>query len=105
MAHGRPLVAGQLEPDALGTKLLAHERVSGEPSVVLGPRGQALLDEMPWPLRRSEWLNGRRVAKELLQRAFALDPSRTEVLPAPSEAPEVWVDGVRRTDLIINISH
>jgi phosphopantetheinyl transferase len=73
--------------------------------VVLGPREQALLATMPWPHRRSEWLHGRRVAKELLLRGFGLDPSRTEVLPAESEAPEVWVDGARRDDLTINISH
>jgi len=102
---GRPLLAGALEPDALGAKLLAHERQDGEPAVVLGPREQALLATMPWPHRRSEWLHGRRVAKELLHLGFGLDPARTEVLPAESEAPEVWFDGARRTGLVINISH
>ncbi|MBL8957721.1 MAG: 4'-phosphopantetheinyl transferase superfamily protein [Myxococcaceae bacterium] len=97
--------AGSLEPDALGAKLLAHERHEGEPHVVLGPREQALLATMPWPHRRSEWLHGRRVAKEVLERGFGLDPARTEVLPAPTEAPEVWFDGARREDLVINISH
>lgn len=104
-AVGRPLSVGSLEPDALGAKLLAFEREPGEPAVVLGPREQAMLAEMPWPHRRSEWLNGRRAAKELLLRGFGLDPARTEVLPAPSEAPEVWFDGARKTDLVINISH
>ncbi len=104
-APGKILTHDVLEPDALGTKLLAHEREEGEPQVVLGPREQALLAEMPWPHRRSEWLHGRRVAKQLLQRAFGLDPARTEVLPAPSEAPEVHVDGKRYPDVIINISH
>lgn len=102
---GRPLAAGTLEPDALGAKLLAHEREPGEPHVVLGPREQQLLSEMPWPHRRSEWLHGRRVAKQLLLDGFGLDPARTEVLPAPSEAPEVWLDGERVKDLVINISH
>jgi phosphopantetheinyl transferase len=102
---GRPLSVGKLERDALGTRLLAREREPGEPEVPLGPREKALLGEMPWPHRRSEWLHGRQVAKELLEQAFALEPHRTEVLPAASEAPEVHVDGVRRTDLIINISH
>src|SRR3954464_13831485 len=105
MTVGRTLNEGTLEPDALGAKLLAHARQEGEPRVELGPRESALLAQMPWPHRRSEWLHGRRVAKELLQRAFGLEPSRAEVLPAESEAPEVWVDGVRRTDLVINISH
>src|SRR4051812_36550380 len=106
MPVGRPLAAGLLEADALGAKLLAHAREPHEPVVVLGPREQALFAEMSaWPLRRNEWLHGRRVAKELLERAFGLDPKRTEVLPAPSEAPEVWFDGARRTDLVINISH
>lgn len=102
---GRPLQTSTLEPDALGAKLLAHAREPEEPHVVLGPREQALLAQMPWPHRRSEWLHGRRVAKDLLTLGFGLEPSRTEVLPAASEAPEVWVDGVRRSDLVINISH
>jgi phosphopantetheinyl transferase (holo-ACP synthase) len=101
----RPLDIGTVEKDALGAALLAHERVEGEPAVPLGPGEQKLLREMPWPHRRSEWLHGRRVAKELLQRAFGLDPARTQVLPAESEAPEVWVDGERKKDLVINISH
>lgn len=99
------MTPGVLEPDVLGAAVLAHEREEGEPSVVLGPREQALLDEMPWPHRRAEWLHGRRVAKEVLQRAFGLEPSRTEVLPAPSEAPEVHVDGQRLPGVVINISH
>src|SRR5262245_29130586 len=102
---GRPLQTSLIEPDALGAKLLAHAREPGEPHVVLGPREQALLAEMPWLHRRSEWLHGRRVAKELLRVAFGLEPARTEVLPAPSEAPEVWFDGERKAGLIINISH
>jgi phosphopantetheinyl transferase (holo-ACP synthase) len=105
MSVGRPLKVDVLEPDALGAKLLALERREGEPKVTLGPREQALLAEMPWPHRRSEWLHGRLAAKELLARGFGLDPERSEVLPAPTEAPEVWVDGARHTALVINISH
>src|SRR5437868_13699573 len=71
---GRPLSIATLEPDALGAHLLAHERQATEPAVTLGPREQALLDAMPWPHRRNEWLHGRRVAQELLERAFALPP-------------------------------
>jgi phosphopantetheinyl transferase len=105
LTPGRPLTVGALERDVLGAALLAHERTPGEPPVPLGPRETQLLAQMPWPHRRSEWLHGRRVAKELLQQAFGLVPHRTEVLPAESEAPEVHVDGVRRRDLVINISH
>src|SRR5439155_25761509 len=82
----RLLQIGELEPDALGAKLLARERTQAEPQVTLGPRERALFADMhAWPLRRSEWLAGRAVAKELLQRGFGLEPARVEVLPAPSE--------------------
>jgi phosphopantetheinyl transferase (holo-ACP synthase) len=59
---------------------------------------------MPWPLRRAEWLSGRLAAKELLRLAFALEPSRVEVLPEKSGAPAVWVDGERHP-VQLNLSH
>ena len=85
--------------------MLALSRGADEPKVILGPKENAILSEMPWPLRRNEWLHGRLVAKELLNQGFGLNPLETEVLPAPSEAPEVWVQDRRHTALIINISH
>jgi len=100
---GAPLSHATLVRDG-GAALLALRRQPGEPEVVLGPRERALLAEMPWPLRRAEWLSGRLSAKELLRLGFALEPSRVEVLPEESGAPSVWVDGERST-LQLNLSH
>ena len=98
-----------LEPfvvqEILGAWVLAERREPREVEVTLGEAERALFAEMPWPLRRSEWLAGRRVAKRLLEQALRLDPSRTQVLPLESGAPRIWVDGVPRLDLVINLSH
>jgi len=85
--------------------VLAERREPGEVEVPLGPGERALLAQMPWPQRRAEWLAGRRAAKRLLARAFGFEPQRTEVLPLESGAPCVHVDGVPRTDLVLNLSH
>jgi phosphopantetheinyl transferase (holo-ACP synthase) len=100
---GTPLAHATLVRDD-GATLLALRRQAGEPEVVLGLRERALLAEMPWPLRRAEWLSGRLAAKELLRLGFALEPSRVEVLPEESGAPSVWVDG-GRSKLQLNLSH
>ncbi len=89
----------------LGAWVLAERREPGEVELPLGEAERALLAEMPWPLRRSEWLAGRRVAKRLLERALQLDPLRTQVLPLESGAPQVSVDGVPRMDVVLNLSH
>ena len=98
-----------LEPfvvqEILGAWVLAERREPREVEVTLGEAERALFADMPWPLRRSEWLAGRRVAKRLLDQALRLDPSRTQVLPLESGAPRIWVDGVPRLDLVINLSH
>jgi phosphopantetheinyl transferase len=91
--------------EVLGAFVLAEPREAGEVAVVLGPNEAALFAAMPWPLRRAEWLAGRRVAKRLLEAALALAPSRVEVLPRDSGAPCVWVDGAARGDLVLNLSH
>lgn len=91
--------------EVLGAFVLAEAREPGEVAVPLGPREQTLLAAMPWPLRRAEWLAGRRVAKRLLHLAFQLPPARVEVLPLDSGAPAVHVDGVARPDLALNLSH
>ncbi len=104
MTPGSPLADGQLLRDASGVALLAIRRAPGEPSVALGPKERAILAEMPWPLRRAEWLSGRRVAKQLLEQAYGLEPARTEVLPEASGAPAVWVDG-QRHPVQLNLSH
>ena len=91
--------------EVLGAFVLAEAREPGEVAVTLGPGERALLDAMPWPLRRSEWLAGRRVSKRLLAAAWSLDAARVEVLPLESGAPRVWVDGVPREDLVLNLSH
>ena len=101
---GQTLELGVLT-EVRGIKVLAIARGPDEPKVILGPKENAILAEMPWPLRRNEWLHGRRVAKELLSQGFGLSPLETEVLPAQSEAPEIWVQNKRHTALVINISH
>ena len=98
------LPPGELR-EVLGAFVLAEAREPGEVTVALGPRERALLADMPWPIRRAEWLAGRRVAKRLLQLAFQLSPERVEVLPLDSGAPQVHVDGVARPDLALNLSH
>lgn len=104
MGPGVPLKPGVVQ-EVLGAFVLAEPREEGEVAVTLGPRETQLLAEMPWPLRRSEWLAGRRVAKRLLLEAFSLGPERTEVVPLESGAPQVLVDGSPRAGLVLNISH
>ncbi len=98
-----------LHPDVvqevLGAWVLAERREPGEVSVELGEDERALLAQMPWPLRRAEWLAGRRVAKRLLHEALGLAPSRTQVLPLESGAPRVWVGGVAHEEFVLNLSH
>jgi phosphopantetheinyl transferase len=89
----------------LGASVLAQARIVGEVLFPLGPRELELLADMPWPARRAEWLAGRHVAKTLLAQAFALPFETTEILPLPSGAPQVYCDGVPRTDLVLNLSH
>ena len=104
MKPGVPLEPGVVH-QVLGAWVLAERREPGEVEVTLGEAERALLAQMPWPLRRCEWLAGRRVAKRLLQQAMGFEPSRTQVLPLESGAPRVSIDGVPRTDLVINLSH
>ena len=82
-------------------------RVRGvEPEVLLGERERAVFDELKkWPLRRSEWLAGRCVGKALLSRALGLEAGRVEILPKDSGAPALFVDGLERTDLVLNLTH
>jgi phosphopantetheinyl transferase (holo-ACP synthase) len=104
MHPGVPLEPGLVQ-EVLGALVLAERREAGEVEVVLGPGETKLLSEMPWPHRRAEWLAGRRAAKRLLARAFDLPPERTEVLPLESGAPRVYVDGLPRAELVLNLSH
>ena len=71
----------------------------------LGPREVELVARLVWAPRRDEWIAGRAVAKAALLEAFALASWRVEILPAASGAPEVHVDGARRADLHVSISH
>ena len=104
MKPGVPLEPDVVQ-DVMGAWVLAQRREPGEVVLPLGEAEHALLAQMPWPLRRCEWLAGRRVAKHLMERALGLDPLRTQVLPLESGAPFVSFDGVRRADLVLNISH
>ncbi len=104
MKPGVPLEPGVVT-QVLGAWVLAERREPGEVEVTLGEAERALLADMPWPLRRCEWLAGRRVAKRLLEQALGFAPSCTQVLPLESGAPRVSIDGVPRTGLVINLSH
>ena len=105
MKPGRTLAFGVLERDALGSTLLAHDRAGSAATPDLGPREAVLAARLVWPPRRDEWIAGRAVAKAALLEAFALASWRVEILRAASGAPEVHVDGARRADLHVSISH
>lgn len=91
--------------EVLGAWVLAQARETGEVAVDLGAAETALFAQMPWPLRRAEWLAGRRVAKRLLWELHGLEPRRIDVLPQASGAPQVYVDGVVRSDIVLSVSH
>lgn len=88
----------------LDAAVLAEPRIDGEAVVSLGPREQHLLSEMPWPLRRSEWLAGRKAAKALLA-ALGLEPERVEILPLESGAPAIHLDGAAYPSLALSLTH
>jgi|CXWL01.1.fsa_nt_gi phosphopantetheinyl transferase len=92
--------------DPAGFSVLALSRVLTSPKPrALSPKEQAIIDEMPWPHRRSEWLAGRAAAKSLLEAAWGFAPETVEILPLESGAPRLWISGQERTDLHLNISH
>lgn len=97
-----------LEPGApravLDVAVLAEARVEAELAFPLGPREHALLAELPWPLRRAEWLAGRKVAKALLA-SLGLEASRVEILPLASGAPAIHLDGAPHPTLSLSLSH
>jgi phosphopantetheinyl transferase len=101
---GLPLAA-EVMAEVLEAWVLAEAREAGEVAVALGPAEAAILAEMPWPLRRAEWLAGRRVAKALLRAALGLAPDQVEVLPAASGAPRVHVRGRLDGSLTVSVSH
>lgn len=88
----------------LDAVVLAQPRSADEPEVVLGAREQALLAQMPWPLRRGEWLAGRAAAKTLLA-TLGFAPERVEVLPLGTGAPGLHVDGTPHPTLTLSLSH
>ncbi len=98
-----------LQPGAvtrvLDAWVLAEAREAHEVEVTLGAQERALLDDMPWPNRRAEWLGGRRAAKRVLEAAFGWSHDRVQILPLESGAPSVWLDGAQRTDVVLNLSH
>ncbi len=106
MSLGAPLTLDVPYSDPSGFWVLALSRVltSHKPDVLL-PKEQAVLDEMPWAHRRSEWLAGRAAAKRLLTVAWGLAQNETEILPLESGAPRLWVKGQERPELTVNISH
>lgn len=104
MKPGIPLEQGVVTPVGAAF-VLAERREPGEVEVSLGDRERAVLAEMPWPNRRMEWLAGRRAAKRLLAQALQLSAERTQIVPLESGAPRIYVDGLAREDLIINLSH
>ncbi len=61
---------------------------------------------MRFPKRRREWLLGRYAAKRLLATVLQPDPPAVlEVHNGPSGAPQVWLNGIQRSDLCLSISH
>lgn len=106
MSLGALLPLDIAHTDPAGFSVLALSRVLTSPKpAALSPREQALLDEMPWPHRKAEWLAGRAAAKAVLQAAWGLSPAQVEILPLESGAPRLWVVGQERADLHLNISH
>lgn len=101
---GMPLLARE-RAWVLGAWVWAEPREPGEVSVVLGAREQVVLADMPWPLRRAEWLAGRRAAKALLHAALGLGPEQVEILPFESGAPGLYVDGVLTERWVLSLSH
>ena len=102
-ALGVDLTPGRVQL-VLDVAVLAQPRIEGEAVVPLGPSERALFAEMPWPLRRSEWLAGRKVAKALL-RALGFSPDRVEILPLASGAPAIHLDGAPHSTLTLSLSH
>jgi phosphopantetheinyl transferase len=84
--------------------VLVLERVPGVPHVVLGPQEQKMLDDMPWPRRRNEWLWGRFGLKMLVQQVLHLSPESTQIVPLESGAPVLLEKGLRRTEFV-SLSH
>lgn len=98
---------GELAPgevrEVLNARVLAVP-LEGD-AAPLGPRELALLDDMPWPRRRAEWLAGRRAGKQVLHAAFGWAPQRVEILPLESGAPKVWLDGVPCDEVVLSLTH
>jgi phosphopantetheinyl transferase len=89
-----------------GVSLLALAREPAPQEPTLCDREHAVLKDLEqYPLRASEWLAGRAAAKGVLERAFGLAPSETEVLPRESGAPEVYVRGVLDQTVFLNLTH
>lgn len=89
-----------------GVSLLALAREPAPDKPQLCDREHAVFGDLAqYPLRVSEWLAGRAAAKGLLERAFGLAPSVTEVLPRESGAPEVYVRGTLEPAVFLNITH
>lgn len=106
MHPGIPLQLEKTHADPAGFWVLAFSRVLTSPKPAwLSPREQALLDDMPWPHRRAEWLAGRAVAKALIGDAWGFKADQVEILPLESGAPRLWIAGQERADLTLNISH
>jgi phosphopantetheinyl transferase len=88
----------------VGGATLLVEPVEGA-ECPLGDRERVVLAGLRHPLRRSDWLAGRRVAKQVLLVRFGIPPDRSEVLPDAAGRPVVHAGGAPRPELRLSISH
>jgi phosphopantetheinyl transferase len=84
--------------------VLVLERTQEMPQVVLGPQEQKMLDGMPWPRRRNEWLWGRFGLKTLVQHVLNLPPESVQIIPLETGAPVLLEKGLRRAEFV-SLSH
>lgn len=89
--------------DVGGATLLVESLDAG--ACPFGVRERAVLAALAHPVRRSEWIAGRRAAKRVLGERFGTTPDRVEVLPDADGRPVVQVDGAPRPALRLSISH
>jgi phosphopantetheinyl transferase len=111
--HGAHVLVLPLAEGAASAAAPAYEGFEGSASTPrrrkaplwLGPNEAAIYRAFPYEPRAAEWLAGRRTAKALLRAVYDLAPEEVEILPEPTDAPMVHVDGQRRPDLRLSLSH
>jgi 4'-phosphopantetheinyl transferase len=81
----------------------------GDDSAILSPAERTKLASLRLPKRRTEWLYGRRVAKQLLSARFPQiadsNPAKISVLNTPSGAPYFADEGGNTIPVALSLSH